>query len=112
MKRNIYLLMISMLLCFTALNSKAAVVDDGTKPSTATNMTAEQKQVRLKEINTRIEAIQDTMKTQMSKEDRKELRAELRSLRHESNGLHGGGLAVSIGAGVVILVLVGLLSGV
>ena len=47
----------------------------------------------------------------MSKEDRKELRAELKSLRHESNGLHGGSLAVSIGAGVVLLVLVGLLSG-
>ena len=116
MKRNIYLLMISMLLCFAALNSKAGVPEDGTK-SPATNtpgvitMTPEQKQARLQQINLRIEAIQDTEKTQMSKEDRKELRAELKSLRHESNGLHGGSLAVSIGAGVVVLVLVGLLSG-
>ena len=116
MKGNIFLLIISMLLCFVALNSKAGVPDAGIKtPSTnatgVSTMTPEQKQARLLQINKRIEAIQDTDLTQMSKEDRKELRAELKGLRHEESGLRGGGLAVSIGAGVVVLVLVGLLSG-
>lgn len=115
MKKKIYLLVITMLLCLTAFQSKAATIGDGTvMPLTkeaVAKMTPEQKLQRIKAIRARMMEIDTIDKSRMSKADRKLLREEMRSLRHDSNAVGGSGLAVEVGGGVVVLVLVGLLSG-
>jgi hypothetical protein len=114
MKKKIYLLAITMLLCFTAFNSYA-VTGGGNEPLTkeaVKKMTPDEKKERLQELKARMLEIESIDKSKMSKEDRKALREEMKSLRHDSNAVSGGGLAVEVGGGVIILVLVGLLSGV
>ena len=114
MKKKIYLLTI-LLLCFCAINSNAAVIEGNDVPLTkeiVAKMTPEQKQQRLQDIKARMTEIESVDRSKMSKEDRKALREEMRSLRHDSSAVSGGSLIVEVGGGVVILVLVGLLTGV
>jgi len=113
MKQKIYTIALVILLCFTAFNSKAAVVGtDGGTPLTKeaiAKLTPAEREARLAAIKARIREIKKIDKSQMSDEDRKQLREELRSLRHQSSDL-GGDIVIGAGAAVVV-VLVLLLSG-
>jgi len=114
MKKKIVLLATVILLCFTAFNSKASVIisngDTGplTKEAIA-KMTSDQRHDRLEAIKARIKEIKKIDKSQMSEEDRKQLKAELKSLRHES-GQVGDDIVLST-AGAIVVVLGLLLSG-
>lgn len=106
MKKKFYLLTATMLLCFIAFNSNAATLTDNnavTKEAAA-NMTPQQKEVRLEEINARVQEIKAMDKSQLTKEDRRELRAELKSMKKESRAM-GGGIYLSVGA-IIIIILV------
>jgi len=107
MKKKFYLLATTMLLCFVAFNSNAATVTDNnnaTSKEAAANMTPQQKEVRLEEINARVQEIKAMDKSQLNKEDRRELRAELKSMKKESRAM-GGGIYLSVGA-IIIIILV------
>ena len=107
MKKKFYLLATTMLLCLAAFNSKAATVTDNNNAATkeaAANMTPEQKEARLEEINTRVQEIKAMDKSQLTREDRRELRAELKSMKKESRAM-GGGIYLSVGA-IIIIILV------
>lgn len=106
MKKKIYLLATTLLLCFAAFNSNAATFTDtkAVNKEIVANMTLEQKQARLEEIKARVQEIKAMDKSQLTKEDRKELRTELKSLKQEANAM-GGGIYLSVGA-VIIIILV------
>jgi len=107
MKTKIYLLALTMLLSFTALNTFAA---DGhaltplSKEEIAT-MTTEQKQARVEEIKARVNEIKAMDKSELTKQERKELRTELKGMKKEANALGGGGIYLSVGA-IIIIILV------
>lgn len=106
MKKKFYLLATTLLLCLAAFNSNAATLTDNkaiTKEAAA-NMTAEQKQARLEEIKARVQEIKSMDKSQLSKEDRKELRTELKTMKKETRAM-GGGVYLSVGA-IIIIILV------
>lgn len=107
MKKKIYLLATTLLLCFAAFNSNAAVLTGNNMAVTkeaAANMTAEQKEARLEQIKARVQEIKEMDKSQLSSEDKKELKAELKSMKKESRAM-GGGVYLSVGA-IIIIILV------
>jgi len=107
MKKKIYLLALTMMLSMAAFTSKAAVIADNNavNKEAIANMTVEQKQARIEEIKERVQEIKAMDKSQLSKEDRKELRTELKGLKHESQAMGGGGVYLSVGA-IIIIILV------
>ncbi len=107
MKKKIYLLATTMLLCLAAFNSNAATLatNNATTNAAVANMSADQKQARMEEIKARVMEIKAMDKSQLSKEDRKELRTELKGLKKESRAMGGGGIYLSVGA-IIIIILV------
>jgi Skp family chaperone for outer membrane proteins len=108
MKKKIYLLMTTLMLSFVAFTSNAATVNDGGvnyKEYYATK-TAEERNARVEEIKTRVEEIRSMDKSDLTKAERKELRAELKDLKKEANAAAtGGGVYLSVGA-IIIIILV------
>lgn len=105
MKKIICFLSFSLLLCLATFNSKAAATNNTvTNKEAITNMTPAEKQARIAEITTRVNEIRNMDKSNLTKTDRKALRTELKALKVESRGL-GGGVYLSIGA-IIIIVLV------
>jgi len=112
MKQRIFLSAIVILLCFSALKSNAVIINDGVKPlsrEAIAKMNPDDRRAHLEAVKARIHEIKKTDKSQMSEEDRKALRAELKALRHESSDL-GSDIVIGTG-GAVVVVLVLLLSG-
>ena len=107
MKKQIYLLALTMLLSIAAFNTYAAdshALTPLTKEEIAT-MSTEQKQARIEEIKARVNEIKAMDKSELTKQDRKELRTELKGLKHEANAMGGGGIYLSVGA-IIIIILV------
>ena len=101
MKIRLYLPVIALLLSTTTLTVQAAKTDFTKEKVTA--MTEEQKQVRLKEIEDRVEEIKDMNKSELTSEDRQELRQEVKSLKKEARATNG--VYLSIGAILIIILL-------
>lgn len=71
-------------------------------------LTAEQK-VRLSEIETRVSEIKAMDLTELSNEERKEVKNELKEMKAEAKQM-GGGVYLSIGAIIIIILLLILLT--
>ena len=67
-------------------------------------LTVEQ-QAKLDSIQTRVEEIKHMDKSTLSKEEKRELKTELKTMRKEAKALGGGGIYLSVGA-VLIIILV------
>ena len=67
------------------------------------HMTAEQKEARITEIKARANEIKAMDKSQLTKADRKALRAELRSMKKEARAVTG--VYISVGALIIIILL-------
>jgi len=105
MKKKIYLIAATFVLTFAALTSQAATTTDNSINKDAINaMTPEQKQARIEEIQARVAEIKAMDKSQLTKEDRKELRAELKSDKREARAMSGG-IYLSVGAIIIIILL-------
>ncbi|WP_345948512.1 MULTISPECIES: hypothetical protein [unclassified Mucilaginibacter] len=107
MKKKIYLLMTVLMLSFVAFTSQAATNDNGVnyKEYYATK-TVEERNARVEEIKARVDEIRSMDKSQLSKVERKALRAELKDLKKEANAAAtGGGIYLSVGA-IIIIILV------
>ncbi|SMC63890.1 hypothetical protein [Pedobacter africanus] len=98
MKRLIY----TLALLFT-LTISTNVVSAADSKKAKTEMTAEQK-AQLDRIKTRVEEIRDMDKSDLSREERKELRKELRELKKEARAMSGG-VYLSVGAIIIIILL-------
>jgi len=66
-------------------------------------MTEEQKQTRLKEIEERVEEIKEMDKSELTTEDKQEMRQELKQLKKEAKATQG--VYLSIGAIIIIILL-------
>jgi len=60
---------------------------------------------RLKEIEEKVLEIKEMDLSVLSKEERKELRYELKSMEKEAKAMRGSGLYISTGALIVIIIL-------
>jgi len=107
MKRNIAILALTLLTLFTSVNTYANKDKDYWKDKVA-NMTEDQKEARITEMKARVQAIKEIDKSQLSREDRKALRQELRDMNKEAKAIGNGGIYISL-AGVIIIILVLLL---
>ncbi len=97
------------MLFMLSLNGRAAtavVNTDNTDKvaSTTTSLTPEQKQERVAAITIRVNEIRAMDKSNLTRADKRALRAELRSLKAESNS-NGGGVYLSLGAIIIIILL-------
>lgn len=99
MKRLIYSLVLVFTLAISANTVNAAEKTDKNK----TEMTAEQK-IQLKRITDRVDEIRAIDKSDLSKDERKALRKELRELKQEARAM-GGGVYLSVGAIIIIILL-------
>lgn len=105
MKKKIYLITATFVLMLAAFSSQAATIaDNHLSKETIAAMTTEQKQARVQEIQARVAEIKAMDKSQLTKEDRKELRAELKNDRHEAR-MMSGGIYLSVGAIIIIILL-------
>jgi hypothetical protein len=107
MKKALYLFLLTLLPAISALTTQAAPVGVPLAPLTKeaiATLTPEQKQARLVEVKQRIEEIKSVDKSQLTRPERKALRAELRGLQKESRDWVG---VLYIGTG--LLVFIGLL---
>lgn len=72
------------------------------------SLTSQQK-VRLQLITKRVMEIKSIDKSKMSRQDRKSLRAELRELKKEASGIAAGGVFLTVGALLAVILLLILL---
>ncbi|GAB2621053.1 hypothetical protein [Belliella aquatica] len=103
MKKIAYLL--SVMFLFLAY---APVATAGETKKEKTELTAEE-QVRLDEINNRVEEIKAMDFADMSKAERNEVKSELKEMRAEAKAL-GNGVYISVGAIIIILLILILLT--
>lgn len=68
-----------------------------------------QQQVRLQLITKRVMEIKTMDKSGLSRNDRKSLRIELRQLKKEARGIAAGGVFLTVGALLVVIILLILL---
>jgi len=99
MKKLIY----TLVLVFTLVVSVDTVYAAGNKDKAKTELTAEQ-QIELKRITDRVEEIKSMDKSELSKDERKALKKELKELKQQARAM-GGGVYLSVGA-IIIIILV------
>ena len=104
MKRKLVVIAFLVLASFASLPSFAKNDKREIQQRVAT-MSTEQKENRAAEIKARVEEIQAMDKSNLSSEDRKELRHELRNMNTEAKALGNGGIYISL-AGIIIIILV------
>jgi hypothetical protein len=105
MKKIIYLLFLTFILCLGSLAASAATSAGGTPTKAGVAaMTPEERQARVEEIKARITAIKAEDRTQMTKVERKTYRAELKALKKEASMYDV--LYIGIGALVILIILV------
>ncbi len=100
MKKKIYLLFASFMLVMSVMS--VPTFANTTKEPT------EQQQVRIQQIKDRLEEIQSMDKSNLSKQERQDLRTELKSMKKEAKAL-GGGVYLSVGAIIIIILILILL---
>lgn len=103
MKKIAYFL--SIMFLFTAIAPAAMAKDDKRENP---ELTAQQ-QLRLEEIQERVGEIKAIDFTELSKDELKEVKVELKELKKEAKQ-NGGGIYLSIGAIIVILLVLILLT--
>lgn len=91
-----------MLLCLSTITVKAE--DKKTLKARIESMTAEQKEARIVEIKQRVDAINSMDRSTLAKEERKELKKELKELNQEARAI-GGGIYLSTAAVIIIILL-------
>lgn len=98
MKKFIY----SLVLIFTlGISANTASAADSKKPKT--ELTAEQK-VQFEKITSRVEEIRNMDKSNLSREEKRALRKELREMKDQARALSGG-VYLSVGAIIIIILL-------
>lgn len=103
MKKKIYLLSTALMLTFSASNLRAATIVSEPVAKEIT-LTDAQKEVKLQAIKDRVEEIKAMDKSQLSKEERQELKTELKTMKTQARAI-GGGIYLSVGA-IIIIILV------
>ncbi len=99
MKKSFFVALVLMLTTFVPATYAST---DPIKEKVA-RMTDEQKKARAEEIQRRVYEIRDMDKSDLTREDRKELRKELREMKKEARAIQG--IYLSVGAIIIIILL-------
>ena len=106
-KSRYYLPFLLSLFMLPALNMRAAdytpANHEPLSKEAIAHMTKEEKQARLEEIKARVDEIKAMDKSTLTKEDRKALRKELKSMHREARYVTG--VFISAGALIIIILL-------
>lgn len=102
MKKIIFALTAVLILSFSAQNALSSPLADKV-PAKETPMTDAQKEARVREITQRVEAIKAMDRSKLNREQRKDLRNELKELKKEARAVTGGGVYLSVGAILLII---------
>ncbi|MCH7407942.1 hypothetical protein MM239_00925 [Belliella sp. DSM 111904] len=89
-------------LLFLGLNTSVSLAKE--KSAIKTEEISAEDKIRLEEIESRVNEIKAMDFTELTKEERKEVRSELRELKKEAQN-RGNGLYISTGALIVVLIL-------
>ena len=98
MKKLIYTLT-AVLMLGLSVNTSTAATKNPVKELT------EQQQAQIEQIKQRVEEIKAMDKSHLSRDERKELRSELRDMKKQANAVAGGGVYLSVGAIIIILLV-------
>lgn len=110
MKQKMYMPLLAFVLMLSTFAGNATTtISLNEKPLTTSVIatTEEQKKVKLEAIKMRLEEIRDMDKSTLTKQQRKDLKAEVRSLGKEAR--QNGGIYLSVGAIIIIILLLILL---
>ena len=102
MKKSFCVALFLMLVTFVPATHAATGNTDPVKERVA-RMTDEEKKVRAEEIKRRVYEIRDMDRSNLSREDRKALRKELREMKKEARAIQG--IYLSVGAIIIIILL-------
>lgn len=108
MKNRIFLLALSLMLAFSTIVN-AAPDSRKLRYEKVAAMTTEQKEARMVEMKQRVEQIKAMDKSKLTRNDRKALKQELRSMNKEARAISSGGIYISLGALIIIVLLLLLL---
>lgn len=92
-----------MLLCLNTVTSFAE--DKKAMLTRIEAMSAEQKEARITEFKLRVDEIKQMDKSTLSRQERSQLKKELRGMNTESKALEGRGVYLSIGAIIIIILI-------
>jgi hypothetical protein len=104
-----FFLCLPVLFFFFSLRALSAPVPAGSTPldlpskEVVANMTAEQKETLVQQMKERVDYIKAMDKSQLTKDERKALRAELKDMKKETRVVTG--VYISIGALIIIILL-------
>jgi hypothetical protein len=101
MKKTILSLSLTAMMMAVGTNFSMAA----SKPAHEETNFTEAEILRFKEIESRVLEIREMNFAEMSREERKEIRSELKELNREAKANRGSGLYISTGALIVILIL-------
>jgi len=101
MKAKIYSLLTVLLLAFTFSSSVSAATAAPDNPT----KTEEEINIRMNEMRERVKEIKELDKSDLSKQERKDLKKELREMNKEAKALGQGGVYLSVGAIIIIILL-------
>src|ERR1700710_1806616 len=102
MKSKFFLPILAATLSLSAINAKAAKHEMVTKEQFA-KMSDQDKKLQVEALKERLEEIKEMDKSSLSREDRKELKQELKGLRKEARQAQG--IYLSVGAIIIIILL-------
>jgi Flp pilus assembly protein TadB len=105
--KRMFVTALIMLLCLNTITAKAE--DKKTLKARVENMSVEQKEARLVQMKLRVEEIKNLDRSSMSKEEKKDLRKELKDLNQEAKAMGSGGIYLSTAAVIIIILLLILL---
>ena len=103
MKSKLIIIALLLLASFTSIQSFAKNDKRAIEEKVAA-MTEDQKEARVAQIKARVEEIKNMDKSELTSEDRKALRHELRDMNKEAKSLGSGGIYISL-AGIIIIIL-------
>jgi CHASE3 domain sensor protein len=106
--RKIFFCLPALLLFFSLRGSSEGVTANPSAldlPSRAAivNMSEAQKQVLIQQMKDRVDEIKTMDKSQLTKEEKKELRTELKAMKKEARAVTG--VYISVGALIIIILL-------
>lgn len=102
-KTKTYSLVLFMLLAFTFGNPMRASAEDVESP--VKELTEEEIAVRMNQMTQRVEEIKSMDRSSLTKQERKELRKELREMNKTAKAMGQGGVYLSVGAIIIIILL-------
>ncbi len=105
--KRFYVTTLLMLLTFSSFIAKAE--DKKSILARVENMNKEQKEARLIQMKQRVIEIRNMDKSSLGRTEKKRLRTELKDMNQEAKAISGSGIYISLGALVIIILLLILL---